>query len=686
MSTLRLLPSFVKAIKSISLLLSTLLISVPAFGATPNPQRVGEVAVESILYATDSGFAMIDTPNDGAVTLYRYSASGVELGRSVINGKSVSGLGLTSLTAEGDYLIAQYPTLDARQAALPNTEFSVWTRTGALVANVSIPEAMPIESRTFAIEGSSLVLRRTNSVVGPLERIDLIDLASGRSTPLTRFSTRSEFHSLAGGVLNVVREEFEPTGMYLYAHAYRLDGVRVTSTKLSSYVPNGSDGLGAFVLPIERDPTVTDTLEVYLEWDFLRTVVSLDRATLKLKSQATPAFKPDRYSSRLLRRGKSLIDDFYQFRPRNFSISELRVDDQRIDLTGPGFRREIRPVFAPNGMAYRSSRTCTEGQFLGAPSFGTICLRYEAPVVYRYDLSGEFIPIATFSTKFGLVRSFAYTVDDSDSQIFVTGNFVRHSVGSEVVIPVKLENIGTAPVFAPSNSSNRDGPRSNYSTNRWTYVAARNALVAPALPIGTFESVGLSTIIAGKYWSFGSISVVYASTPDPTTRLVEFYNTRLGHYFMTFEGSEAQGIDQGGAGAGWVRTGYSFGAWRHAASAPAGAKPVCRLYGNPKLATNGKRLGPNSHFYTIDQKECALVANDPGWILESKEAFYAIPLNPEILNCPSEFTAAARWYNNGFPSKDSNHRYAQQNNSAASNIAALNWTDEGARFCLVDPQ
>jgi hypothetical protein len=102
------------------------------------------VAGESILYASDSGFAMIDTPKDGAVTLYRYSALGVELGRAVINGKSVSGRGLTSLSAEGDYLIAQYPTIDALQVALPNTEFSVWSLTGAFVANVSIPEAIAV--------------------------------------------------------------------------------------------------------------------------------------------------------------------------------------------------------------------------------------------------------------------------------------------------------------------------------------------------------------------------------------------------------------------------------------------------------------------------------------------------------------------------------------------------------------
>ena len=90
-----------------------------------------------------------------------------------------------------------------------------------------------------------------------------------------------------------------------------------------------------------------------------------------------------------------------------------------------------------------------------------------------------------------------------------------------------------------------------------------------------------------------------AHAAEPTATVVEFYNTSLRHYFITADPAEAAGIDNGAAGAGWVRTGGRFSAWKNAGDAP-GVSAVCRFYGTPVR-------GPNSHFYTADAGECAKV-------------------------------------------------------------------------------
>ncbi len=108
--------------------------------------------------------------------------------------------------------------------------------------------------------------------------------------------------------------------------------------------------------------------------------------------------------------------------------------------------------------------------------------------------------------------------------------------------------------------------------------------------------------------ALAALLVPAAHAAEPTMTVVEFYNTVLRHYFITGDPVEASGIDAGAAGAGWVRTGGRFSAWKNANDAQ-GLNPVCRFYGTP-----GK--GPNSHFYTADPAECARVKTDPGWFYE----------------------------------------------------------------------
>ena len=143
----------------------------------------------------------------------------------------------------------------------------------------------------------------------------------------------------------------------------------------------------------------------------------------------------------------------------------------------------------------------------------------------------------------------------------------------------------------------------------------------------------------------------------------EYYNTLLDHYFMTTGSAESASIESGAAGPGWSATGFTF------IASSAGSddwKPVCRFY------------GPNSHFYTIDAGECELVKGDRGWTYEGT-AFYALPLQGGA--CPSGLRTLWRAYNNGFPLKAPNHRYATDR-ALLDAMSARGWSVEGPAMCV----
>ncbi|MEP7083192.1 MAG: YCF48-related protein [Betaproteobacteria bacterium] len=157
--------------------------------------------------------------------------------------------------------------------------------------------------------------------------------------------------------------------------------------------------------------------------------------------------------------------------------------------------------------------------------------------------------------------------------------------------------------------------------------------------------------------------------------LFEFHNTVLDHYFLTIDPAEAAAIDSGAAGPGWQRTGKTIGAFRSAATAPAGAAVVCRFYGNQ---ANG---GPNGHFYTADTDECAEVKRDAGWTFERNEFFVTVPVGG---TCPGGGLPVFRNYNGRFAQRDSNHRYSTDSAIYAQMIA-LGWSGEGIVFCGAPP-
>jgi hypothetical protein len=153
--------------------------------------------------------------------------------------------------------------------------------------------------------------------------------------------------------------------------------------------------------------------------------------------------------------------------------------------------------------------------------------------------------------------------------------------------------------------------------------------------------------------------------------VVEFHNSITDHYFMTAQGSpEMSSIDNGGAGPGWRRTGYTFIAYLPG-NCP-GCVPVERFYGTPGL-------GPNSHFFTADPDEAAgLRRPGTGWSYEKTAFLIAVP--GASGQCSPSGAPVYRLYNNRWMFNDSNHRYVTSQR-VRDEMISRGWVDEGVRFC-----
>lgn len=173
----------------------------------------------------------------------------------------------------------------------------------------------------------------------------------------------------------------------------------------------------------------------------------------------------------------------------------------------------------------------------------------------------------------------------------------------------------------------------------------------------------------------------HAALPSADLPLTEFFNSDLMHYFMTAESTESIVIDSGGAGPGWARTQVPLGRVWSTASDDSALVSVCRFYGNPALGPDGRRRGPNSHFYTADPAECAAVRVDEGWVFEGIVFRVMAAVGGA---CPQGTLPVLREYNGRFAENDSNHRYTIDPVLAAA-MTSEGWSAEGVVFCVAAP-
>ena len=152
---------------------------------------------------------------------------------------------------------------------------------------------------------------------------------------------------------------------------------------------------------------------------------------------------------------------------------------------------------------------------------------------------------------------------------------------------------------------------------------------------------------------------------------VEFFHSAMGTYFLTARPEDIALLDTNPQ-SGWRRTGHSFKVYSRIPSDTfTPIAPVCRFYGRPAG-------GPNSHFFTSESSECDLVKRMGGWSYEGVD-FYARPLGANR-RCPEGHLAVNRAYNNGYPTKDSNHRFVTSD-SEWRLMQAQGWALEGEVMC-----
>ena len=96
--------------------------------------------------------------------------------------------------------------------------------------------------------------------------------------------------------------------------------------------------------------------------------------------------------------------------------------------------------------------------------------------------------------------------------------------------------------------------------------------------------------------------------------------------------------------------------------------PVCRFYSSLV----------NSHFYTGDEEECAILqVEDHGWEYEGIAFQALLPANGA---CPAGTDPVWRLFNNRVAEMDSNHRFVASSETYRA-MMADGWVGEGVAFC-----
>lgn len=165
-----------------------------------------------------------------------------------------------------------------------------------------------------------------------------------------------------------------------------------------------------------------------------------------------------------------------------------------------------------------------------------------------------------------------------------------------------------------------------------------------------------------------------ASVATPDANALEYYHARLDHYFMTANPVEQASLANGGPDGGWRATGVSFPVWKLAYPT---LQPMCRFYGDWHIdPATGKRIGPDSHFYTANPYECGLVSQRwPVWVFEGHTFFAALP--DAGSTCPAGTQPVYRYFR---PQGDPNHRYVTTD-AGRREMASRGWTPEGVTWC-----
>ena len=233
------------------------------------------------------------------------------------------------------------------------------------------------------------------------------------------------------------------------------------------------------------------------------------------------------------------------------------------------------------------------------------------------------------------------------------------------------------------------GPLSGYgydlSLQSDSPAKSNSNLLVGQLIFGSF--VVPSNDFLNQYRPFTSITWGAFELNPTMINAVEFYHARKDHYFNTANADDIAFL-VANPQSGWRETGYNFKVYPlH--SAPAETVAVARYYG--ALQQDNHTYKPDSHFYTGLANERNLLDNEywkvcphgqgtcagEAWHYEKDE--YRVYL-PSGSSCPSGLRPVYRFYNNAYPTKDSNHRYVIDA-GVAVDMRVKGWGDEGVKMC-----
>lgn len=188
----------------------------------------------------------------------------------------------------------------------------------------------------------------------------------------------------------------------------------------------------------------------------------------------------------------------------------------------------------------------------------------------------------------------------------------------------------------------------------------------------------------------GAKTVMANFTGGEMATAVEFYHAGKEHYFNTANTGDIAFLEANPQ-SGWAKTGYTFKVYP-LDSEPSGTVAVARYYG--ALQQDKHTFKPDSHFYTGSAGERQILddgyrkacpqnqgsCTGEAWYYEKDE--YRVYL-PSGSSCPTGTVPLYRFYNNGYPTKDSNHRYTIDTGVAAD-MRAKGWTDESVKMCVAN--
>ncbi|MFS8085662.1 MAG: hypothetical protein ACMG6H_08545, partial [Acidobacteriota bacterium] len=157
------------------------------------------------------------------------------------------------------------------------------------------------------------------------------------------------------------------------------------------------------------------------------------------------------------------------------------------------------------------------------------------------------------------------TADDT-APLNLTEQAVNNLLGTRYVVALRDVTHGLAPANVPEVFT-------------WAITFLDAHLKDPATVRTARTKLARMQSVIGGSEDTVHVDVLAPDVPRAEeTRVTEFFNTNLNHYFITPYPAEVAGILLGAAGPGWVRTEIDFNAWQDAAST---GGPVCRFYGTP---------------------------------------------------------------------------------------------------------